>query len=162
METKFKTVLGNLAYCIHSDSKIVVVVHSQGNPTDEEWYENFIPSTLKLAEMGLASRVIIYSDGGAPNSDQRKALNQFYDTVDRSGQVLKIALVSQAPSAIRIAVMVLNVFFAKNRLRMFDSLDAATGWLGLPTDQNASLSALVESLRQAIPPEAARESASAH
>lgn len=150
MTMRLKKVLWNLAYCIHEETGVIVVVHNKMVPTDEEWYDYYIPDTIRFAEMNLGRRLFICTDGGAPSADQRKALDQYHQITDQKNQQMRMAVVCQASGVVRIAVMVINVLFGKNRLRMFENTRVATEWLGLSDDEHLEIQDVLNQLRKSL------------
>lgn len=80
----------------------VVVVHAVDAPTDEEWRQTVVLQTSLPPDR---VRVLVWSDGGAPNAKQRAVLNAAL----RGGQPLTAVLTpSQVAQAVGIAISWFN------------------------------------------------------
>jgi hypothetical protein len=86
----------------------VVVVHAVDAPTDEEWRQNVALQTSLPPDR---ARVLVWTDGGAPNAKQRALLNAAL----KGGQPLTAVLTpSKAGQAVGVAISWFNP-----RLRIF-------------------------------------------
>lgn len=105
-----------------SRGEIMVVIHTSDPPNDAEWRE-YIDGVLSTDLHSLRSVVI--TDGGAPNSAQRKALNEALNGAEVPGIVV-------TPSAlVRGVVTALSWFNKKIKAYAPEDFDRACTYLEL-------------------------------
>jgi hypothetical protein len=95
----------NLA--IHVVDRLFIVAYGATSPTDEEW-SNY----LGLVEHhGLDTPQIIFTEGGAPTSAQRRQLAALLD-----GRAVPVAVIS---SSARVRVTVTALSWFNSRIKVF-------------------------------------------
>jgi hypothetical protein len=139
---------------------LMVLVHSKEAPSDPEW-DRWIEAWFACLERGQPSRLLIVTDGGAPNSGQRHRMSQQIQS--RRGQALRAALLSES----MFARLVLNLLIAMEATwfggfyravkgehgasqiyRAFgrQELRSALPWLELPPSREADVRRLIADL----------------
>lgn len=112
---------GNLAWTLVGD--YLVFVHTAVAPTDDEWKE--LLTKLRVARDKRRVRVLVYTQGGAPNARQRALLNQAVEHVQPP-----IAVVTHSNTARAAGTAIgwfnprIKVFDPSEQERAFDHLDA--------------------------------------
>ncbi len=101
----------------------------------------------RIIKQHKVTRNVIFSDGGSPSPEQRKALGKFHEMLNADGVSSRIVIISAVPTVLRVTIMVINVMFAKGRLKIFDSLNEAADRLEISVEEKARISDVAEQLR---------------
>jgi len=102
---------------------LMILVHSAHPPTDAEWDEYLAALRARDQEK---LRSLAFTDGGAPNTAQRKALNSILQGKTSTGAVV-------SPNAmVRGVVTALSWFNAKIKVFSPDEVERAFEYLGIP------------------------------
>lgn len=118
--------------------RLFIVVYGTTNPTDEEW----VRYLDACQEHGLDRTVqLIFTDGGGPDSSQRKYLNQLLD-----GRMVPVAVVSSS-SAIRSVVTALSWFNRQIKAFSPGALRDAISYLQIPPGRFERIAREVDILR---------------
>lgn len=123
----------------------MTMVHTADAPTDEEW-----EAMLAHYRAHRAPRVIVFTEGGGPNTLQRGRLN---DTL--AGTVVKTAIVS-ASQVIRGVVTALSWFNPGIRSFSPDRAAQALSYLGVPPGEHDRHMQQVVMLSRQLRPEGLR------
>lgn len=118
--------------------RVLVLVHAAEDPGDDEWME-YVQEIKRQGSVLLPQ--IVLTDGGRPNSTQRKLLTDVL-----AGRGMKVAVLS-ASTLVRGVVTAISWF---NRdIRSFEphALGHALEYLGVPTSQDATIQAALTALR---------------
>lgn len=118
---------------------IMLVVHTSDSPSDPEW-ERYIAGLASMKDLN-ALRSIVFTDGGAPNLSQRRALNDFL--ADR--QVLG-AVVSHS-HLVRGVVTALRWYNPKIRAFSPREIQTAFDYVGVRPEELDPVWETVERLR---------------
>lgn len=101
------------------------VVHTEISPSDEEWAEYL--AAVRRNELNLGKiRTLVFTDGGGPNSTQRKAVNDFL-----KGRQTPVVLVSASP-VIRGITTALNWFNPLVKSVSPEQMEEALKYLNIP------------------------------
>jgi hypothetical protein len=115
-----------------------IVVYGASNPTNEEWEEYL----GEVERQGFESTVqLIVTEGGGPDSLQRKLLNE-----KLKGRSVPVAVVSRS-TITRGVVTALSWFNTKIRAFMPSDFAGALRYLGVPEAQRPTLEREVNELR---------------
>lgn len=118
-----------------------IVVYGSHNPTNEEW-ERYLAA---VERHGFESTVqLIVTEGGGPDSPQRKLLND-----KLKGRSVPVAVISRNP-IIRGVVTALSWFNTKIRVFVPSHFADALRHLGLPAADGKALEQEVNELRAAL------------
>jgi hypothetical protein len=117
---------------------VMILVHSARPPADAEWNEYLNAFRVRDPEK---LRSIAFTDGGAPNTAQRKALNSILE-----GKTTLAAVVSPS-SMVRGVVTALSWFNAKIRVFRPDEVEEAFKHLGVPKAEHALIWREIHKLR---------------
>ena len=130
-----------LAYATHET--YWVVVHSQLPPSDGEW-DDYLRATS--AQLPSVSGVLIITDGGGPNSAQRRALKAYFVKV-RFGALFAVVTPSMMARGIVLAISLFNP-----HIRAFrpEDTEVALTFLRVPVVERAALLATVQRLRDSL------------
>ncbi|EYF01786.1 hypothetical protein [Chondromyces apiculatus] len=128
MKTMVSAMVGN----------VFVLLHSEGPPSDEEWskYINQLKTMKDLSKV----RSIAFTDGGAPNSRQRKDVNDILK--GRPG----LAAVVSYNSLVRGVVTALNWFNPAVKTFSPDKLAEAYEYMKLTRDEIFNVNKAIEEL----------------
>lgn len=119
----------------------VVFVHTKSSPTDAEW-DQILGLFRNLPEIRKV-RVLVYTQGGAPDPKQRAKLSQLLSMIKPP-----VAVLTPSPLA-RAAGVAISWFLPSLRVFDADGLDAALDHLDAPEAERIGLkSALVELRRE--------------
>lgn len=117
-----------------------LVVHTEKPPGDEEW-DAYI-TAIKSYERELPRvRTMVITEGGGPNSAQRRTLNDFL-----RGRTTLVVLVSSSPIA-RGITTALSWFNPKVRSFAPDTIDAAFEYLGVAEQDKLPIWTQIRKLR---------------
>ena len=123
---------------------VVIVLHSNQAPTDAEWAE-YVKEFKKFKDLTRV-RSLVFTDGGAPNSAQRKEVNDLLD--GRPG----LTAVISASSMIRGVVTALQWFNPAIKSFSPDRVASAYEHLKLTPAERDSVGRQVQVLRKEFDP----------
>jgi hypothetical protein len=135
-------VMARMAYARHGVH--LLLVHGRDAPRDEEWSAYLADMERWLAH---CVGVLITSEGGGPNSGQRRALRDLMARMTVPGA--PTAVVSSS-LLVRGIVIALSVFDAKIRVFKPDDLDAALAYIRVTSEQRPGLLAAADRLRRGL------------
>ena len=117
---------------------LFVVVYGAANPTDEEWYRYM----SVVRQRGIERTVqLIVTDGGGPNSSQRKYLNDLL-----AGRVVPVSVLSGSVT-VRGITTALGWFNREIKAFQPSELAAALQHLGIPGHQINLMNRYITELR---------------
>ena len=121
---------------------VLIIVHSEAPPSDEEWeaYVSVIRSVKDLSKL----RCIAFTDGGAPNSSQRKLLNEAL-----KNRPLQAAAVSSS-TLVRGVVTALNWFNPLVRAFAPERLGEAYQYLKLSREEVSAVNKAISALQKEL------------
>jgi hypothetical protein len=119
----------NLAFSVLptiTEGGLMILVHSRGSPSDQEW-ELYLGEMTKHDPEKLLT--LVFTDGGAPSAGQRKVVNDFLQ-----GRTSRCAVITKSPIG-RGVVSALSWFNPKIKAFPPSETDDALRYLGLQTTQ---------------------------
>lgn len=122
--------------------RFVVFVHGRENPSESEW-NAAIGQYRSIRELERM-RIIVFTDGGAPNSAQRALLNQV--TADRE---VPMAVITPSPAARAVGTA---IRWFNPRFRMFHphEVDAAFSHIDADAAERQLISGCAQALRREL------------
>jgi hypothetical protein len=113
----------------------LIFVHTKEQPTDSEWDQ-----LCEFYRKFKTDRVLVFSEGGAPNTVQRSKLNQVMDNNPRVAIMTPSLLVRSVGTALR---------WFHDRIRVFGpaEIESALGHLALSDDQAQVVRRSLDELR---------------
>lgn len=134
----------NTSYeCVHN---IAVVVHSARNPRPEEWDGGLAMLAALRSAAGAhfsGFKILVFTDGGAPNAMQRKALADLTRAQNR--EVLRVVVISRSMVA-RGAITALRWLGFPSRPFAPDQLEEAFAFLQVSRAEARDICLVVEKL----------------
>jgi hypothetical protein len=119
-----------------------IIVHSKEAPSEEEW-KQLVDVQMSAPNDG-AIRLLVWSDGGAPNASQRAAL-----TVRAAG--LRMIAAVLTPSIIaRAAATAIRLLQPDVRILSPNALDKAFEFLDVPQRERAQLTSSLHDVRNQL------------
>ena len=129
----------NMVLDVYED--VMIFVHTSDPPSDAEWAEYM--STLKRFDPERL-RTIGFTDGGAPNSAQRKAVNDALNGKTSLGAIVSRSML------VRSAVTTLSWFNPKIKAFSPDRTDDAFRYVGLASADVPRIWVIVRRLRDKL------------
>jgi hypothetical protein len=109
-----------------TEGGLMILVHSRGSPSDQEW-DGYLAEMTKHDPEKLLT--LVFTDGGAPSAGQRKVVNDFLE-----GRTSRCAVITKSPIG-RGVVSALSWFNPKIKAFPPNAIDDAMRYLGLQTVQ---------------------------
>ena len=134
----------NMMYA--SVGTVMIALHSEEAPTDAEW-NGYLDAMAHVPDLS-ALRSIAFTDGGAPNSRQRKALNDLLAPRLKGSPGLAVAVSSSA--LVRSVVTALSWFNPNVKAFAPDRVNDAYKYLRLTSSEIAGIRVELRRLRQAF------------
>jgi hypothetical protein len=119
-----------------------VFVHSLDQPTQEEWAQ--IVEVYRQHPKRREQPVLVYSDGGAPNTVQRAEITKFLGDVKPRMAVLTESVIT------RTASKALSLLMPEFRVFNVNQLDHALTHLKLDGRDRAQVTRVLDELRRAL------------
>lgn len=123
---------------------VMIAVHSEAAPSDEEW-DGYLALMAQQPDLA-AVRSLAFTDGGAPNSRQRKALNDLLTSRLRGAPGLAVAISSSA--LVRSVVTALSWFNPNVKAFAPDRVTDAYKYLKLTQSEMDAIRRETRKLRQ--------------
>jgi hypothetical protein len=117
---------------------LMILVHTSRPPSDAEW-ETYFAQASKQDPRRLKN--LVFTDGGAPSSAQRKQVNDWL-----AGQPTRACVITASPLA-RGAVKALSWFNPQLTALAPDKLEAAFEYLGVRPEDRAHVRTEIKLLR---------------
>jgi hypothetical protein len=118
--------------------RVLVLAHGFDDPSDDEWFAYV--SEIKRQGNELLPQVVL-TDGGRPNSVQRKMLTDVL-----AGRGMKVAVLSKS-TLVRGVVTAISWFNRDIRPFEVHELHEALGYLGVSSSQRALVESVLTTLR---------------
>ena len=134
--------MANMAFTVLTDvteGGLMILVHSHKPPSDREW-DAYFTDLVKHDPERL--RTLIFTDGGAPNTAQRKQVNEFL-----RGRTSFCAVVT-GTAIVWGVVTALGWFNPKIRAFPPSNADAAMQYLTIPANEFTNVRRQLSLLRQ--------------
>jgi hypothetical protein len=120
---------------------LIIAVHTSDSPNEPEW-DNYL-SVVKRSDPAK-TRTIVFTDGGAPNSAQREALNKILNGVSSPGAIVS------ANRLVRGVVTTLSWFNPKIKAFSPERTEEAFSYLGLKSADVPRVWIIVRNLREKL------------
>lgn len=129
---------------------IFVVYHDENDPQEEEWQE-FVTDSHRAIRVCECSKILIYSDGGGPDGDQRKDLADFHEKWAKGSiQEPRLAVITTSAFAALAANMIsfmVSKITKKNRIKFFNQREQGYDFLSLTTEDIVYVEGRLEMLK---------------
>jgi hypothetical protein len=127
---------------VKSIKEIFVVAHADAPPTNEEWVAT-LDQYRKLADIAKA-RILVFTEGGAPNTLQRDQLNKLFQ-----GRHPKTAVVTGS-RMVRGVVTAVSWFNPQTRAFAPNDLEGALAHLNVEPSERSQVLALAAEVQAEI------------
>jgi hypothetical protein len=132
--------MGNMVQRVRGD--LIVVAHNTDTPSEEEW-DRFLEFFRRAHDIDQV-RVLVFTDGAAPNTMQRASF-----TKTLAGKQPRIAVLSGS-RVVRGVATAISWFNANIDVFAPDDLGKALDHLRMPTDNRGDIAEIGAALRQQL------------
>lgn len=129
---------------LETDTYILCVVLHTGSPPSEREWDDYMATIRTYDSVVPRVRTVVFTDGGGPNSSQRKKLNEFL-----GGRITPVFLVSSS-SVVRGITTALSWFNPQTKTASPDDIEGVFRHLSIPEGDREQLWTLVAQLNEKL------------
>lgn len=127
-------------------NQFTVAVHTKNSPNDDEWDE-YLTAHAPYIERGVAMRVLVVTEGGAPTALQRMKMNDLVaDWMRRNPDCIRTAIITRS-AFVRGVVTAIGWFRPIARAFGPDHLEQALAYLEVPPNYAQEIQQIIPKLK---------------